>query len=240
MATELSSTTPTANKVHRCVYCNGWIAPGQTYHRWTWADQGTVGTCKAHPFCADLDWWRRREGWTDDELPYPEDFRSEYLAEAVIALCGAILPLPYSREIYATARHAPIPSRPEPALHMIRCQECQRPWGVIFEDDPSKAEALLRRTLEAEWHDRWRWDGQHRHGPPPPFPTWELYETEVLFISYADAGWLQETVGVDIGISEPPVWHRVGECELPAWWEGSRPKRQAVCFDCCNEWNDPR
>lgn len=44
----LTEATPKARKRHRCCECNGWIEPGETYHRYTgvWDDPATYKVCR--------------------------------------------------------------------------------------------------------------------------------------------------------------------------------------------------
>lgn len=93
--TVLSSENPTARKPHRCVLCDGTIPKGQTYRRWSNADGGTVVSSKAHDFCVLVAWyWQAERGWVDDDVPWPEEFRSEELRPVLAALTAVLLPLP--------------------------------------------------------------------------------------------------------------------------------------------------
>ena len=55
--TVLSDRTPKARKMHQCLYCCGWIVPGERYHRQVNIYDGDFGVVKLHPECwkAHLD-----------------------------------------------------------------------------------------------------------------------------------------------------------------------------------------
>lgn len=70
----LDEKRPTARKPQRCNACLGTIAVGDQYLRQSVADNGTVGTWKAHALCDAAYWIAHREAglWEDEEVS-PEE-----------------------------------------------------------------------------------------------------------------------------------------------------------------------
>lgn len=50
-----TKTTPTAQKTHRCTWCNEEIKPGEEYIRFDGICDGRSATVKMHPECRDAE-----------------------------------------------------------------------------------------------------------------------------------------------------------------------------------------
>jgi hypothetical protein len=113
-------------------------------------------------------------------------------------------------------------------LRVIRCTECERPWGVILprsRDETDEVRAQL--ALEEAWRSHAReWEID-----PDTLPAPESRITSVVFMSEADWKWLEE-IGYETN-ADGGTWCEIEWLDAPAWWINRR-RRFALRWDCCS------
>jgi hypothetical protein len=118
------------------------------------------------------------------------------------------------------------------------CRECVAPWGVVG-NKWSSTDQLHRAATDLFvdwWQERWEWQRstdptlEYAHPRAPEYVP-PIGIVRVVWITEANARWLEDVTGIGVGV-DAPCWVIAGEAEVPNWWAIPRSKPGANIKRC--------